>query len=58
MKWVRVDDRLPDIDGYVLCNYKGNLSFVGILIEDEFMCNGEFTPATHWMPLPNPPEET
>ena len=64
--WIPVTERLPEKEGYVLASWK-------YINEDELYCDrlkydGECFPwekfgfngkhkVTHWMPLPEPPEE-
>ena len=68
-EWVSVDDRLPEEGEYVLCvlkgfNYGGKIQVCKFVPADKFkdkpyfehFRNG-FPSVTHWMPLPEPPEE-
>lgn len=70
MKWIPVTERLPDFDGMCLCmrkSYsKANFRHQEIMYfdydEQAFCSNtdGVFVAdgnVTHWMPLPEPPEE-
>jgi hypothetical protein len=59
--WIPVTERLPEEDVEVWCAYKSNVFtayfkdgswWVEINDEDECEIN-----VTHWMPLPQPPEE-
>ena len=61
-RWISVGDRLPEDDGYVLCHCNDGSPDVVCM----YYGDGEFvTPeldnithiVTHWMPLPQPPEE-
>jgi hypothetical protein len=65
MKWIRVEDKLPELQtfviGYVVNlygrgkNYVSEVYFSGHqkwLIEENYECV-----VTHWMPLPEPPKE-
>jgi len=72
MNWISIKDKLPEIEKYVLVCYKNNV-FQGYLDEWEhdncwYIFSGSFTldevdynikldEVTHWMPLPEPPEE-
>jgi len=56
MTWIKVEDRLPEKNGYYLVYQEA--------IEDMFICmwgqNSWYytnTFITHWMPLPDKPEE-
>ena len=60
--WISVGERLPEDDGYVLCHCNDGSPDVVCM----YYGDGEFvTPeldnithiVTHWMPLPQPPEE-
>ena len=62
-KWIRVEERLPeplvDVLTYsreygIRLNYVDDGSFV---YEDEYPQQRTFGKSTHWMPLPEPPEE-
>lgn len=69
-KWISVNDRIPEQDVYVLCYYtdfgKHQYQTVGKLwsangkwdldIDSEYDIEDEKV-VTHWMPLPEPPEE-
>lgn len=61
-RWISVGERLPEDDGYVLCHCNDGSPDVVCMYYDD----GEFvTPeldnithiVTHWMPLPQSPEE-
>lgn len=61
-RWISVGERLPEDDGYVLCHCNDGSPDVVCM----YYGDGEFlTPEldnvshiiTHWMPLPQPPEE-
>lgn len=67
-RWIPVTERLPDFEGCVLCMMKAfvmaKLRYQEILYYDEdgFRMRFEDTTiptevVTHWMPLPQPPEE-
>ena len=63
-EWISVDDRLPEVGGYVVCIAKRNpfSRFMPMIARIEK--NGWVNPmteqyiseATHWMPMPNPPK--
>ena len=56
--WISVEDRLPDHPNKVLIYNKSGKYGVGKYIErmDCFITTGQ-TVVTHWMELPDPPEE-
>ena len=64
-EWVSVDDRLPDAGGYVVCIEKRNPFSRFMPMVARIEKNGWANPiteqyiseVTHWMPLPEPPEE-
>ena len=63
-EWISVDDRLPDVGGYVVCIAKRNpfSRFMPMVarIEKNGWVNpiteGYISEVTHWMPLPEPPK--
>lgn len=69
MKWISVKDRLPEFDdkGWSLDNViavdSGGIILIGAFIQKGFLdffdiggnVHGDIT---HWMPLPEPPEDT
>lgn len=60
--WISVRDRLPEKRERVLCFYRYEPYSPDVVCEDiylggkKWMC--ETDKVTHWMPLPNPPEDT
>lgn len=58
--WISVEDRLPEGDqGYFIvwsgsCNYAGEAIWDGYTFS--WIANDNKACATHWMPLPDPPE--
>lgn len=57
--WISVENRLPETDDHVLCctqNKKGVQTVVRGFYMDGWHC-GMNTNVTHWMPLPDPPED-
>lgn len=58
MKWISVKDRLPE-KGYVFCCNNWSLPFVGnynTWDDKLWRSGGEIINVTHWMPLPESPE--
>lgn len=64
MKWINVNDKLPDCEQVIVCDFGKN-------VFEAFFSNGKFyleynpyariyetidTSITHWMPLPEPPK--
>ena len=64
-KWISVKDRLPEAGGYVVCIAKRNPFSRFMPMVARIEKNGWANPiteqyiseVTHWMPLPEPPEE-
>lgn len=57
-RWIPVSDRLPEREGYYLTVDKPE--YVGAYVNVHKFSAGTFHgffPITHWMPLPEPPEE-
>ena len=50
MEWINKKDKLPDSDEYVLAYIPG------FLVQRTKRGTPVFDIATHWMPLPKPPE--
>lgn len=60
LKWISVEDNLPDVNTRVLC-YSSDLESVYIALYDsrgEFSVNivEHYPGVTHWIPLPQKPE--
>lgn len=58
-QWISVEEKLPPEDREVLifdgtCMY---VAFSPFCDEFRFSCCGQRTKVTHWMPLPEPPQE-
>lgn len=63
-RWISVKDRLPGPWEDVLVRHRGNATTkpranisCRIKGRTDFVCDDVFGPVTHWMPLPEPPEE-
>ena len=62
-EWISVQDRLPEINTYVLIVYAGYSMFVAYRdnSEGDLCFRGDdgnpLYNITHWMPLPEPPKE-
>ena len=64
-EWISVDDRLPEVGGYVVCIAKRNPFFRFMPMVARIEKNGWVNPmteqyiseVTHWMPLPELPKE-
>ena len=62
-EWISVDDRLPDIIGDYICyDQGGEIAWAFFTSNKRWAyssCYGEggfYESVTHWMPLPEPPE--
>jgi hypothetical protein len=54
MHWIFVKNKMPEKDGRYLVVENHHGMWVGVSV----MRNGRFDmPITHWMPLPDPPQE-
>ena len=63
-RWIKVEGRLPEEYGYNLCSIRGSLSMQVLWFDvkkkgffHEYDYRMYELPVTHWMPLPEPPEE-
>ena len=58
-RWIPVSERLPEYGGYVLAVFEKCLPFVAMYYSGvkKFSCEEEEANPTHWMPLPEPPQE-
>lgn len=62
-EWISVNDRLPEVGGYVVCIAKRNPFSRFMPMVERIEKNGWVNPiteqyiseVTHWMPLPQPP---
>lgn len=66
-RWISVKDRLPEKEGRYLCWFGKNTVAIGAAIAtylEEWKAFGSlasletYPNVTHWMPLPEPPEDT
>ena len=63
-EWISVDDKLPEVGGYVVCIAKRNPFSRFMPMVARIEKNGWVNPiteqyisdVTHWMPLPHPPK--
>ena len=63
-EWISVDDRLPEVGGYVVCIAKRNPFSRFMPMVARIEKNGWVNPiteqyiseVTHWMPIPQPPK--
>ena len=63
-EWISVEDKLPEVGGYVVCIAKRNPFSRFMPMVAKIEKNGWVNPmteqyiseVTHWMPIPNPPK--
>ena len=61
-KWISVEDRLPERNKRVLVAFKSGMVTTSMRTLEQhtgvfgFLFEGDYGTATHWMPLPEPPE--
>lgn len=60
-EWISVEDRLPELDAKVLCYFKNRPHSPDVICENVYFGSGQWmaekSKVSHWMPLPEPPEE-
>ena len=62
-KWISVKDKLPERNKRVLVAFKDGMVTISMHTFEQytgvfgFLFEGDYGAATHWMPLPEPPEE-
>lgn len=59
-EWIKVEDRLPESEGSYLCCFR-ETGVIQVIYDDAGERYGKhFMPfnISHWMPLPEPPEDT
>ena len=58
MKWISVNDQLPRNQQRLLLGFSDypELIMVGFFVEGTFFFEGQVLKPTHWMPLPEPPQ--
>lgn len=56
-EWIRVEDRLPESAGWYLVFYNGSEMQVAYFRGRKWPFDNHYHTITHWMPLPEPPEE-
>ena len=62
-EWISVEDRLPKIDSKDVLFYDPGFGvkigcYCGLRYDEhEWRDNSSYTNVTHWMPLPEPPED-
>jgi len=56
-RWISVNDRLPEKYGEYFCSTKARPhGWVVVYAKVGWICSDDY-PVTHWMPLPEPPED-
>lgn len=58
--WIRIDEEEPDENVYILIYGKDGFYRIGFLNHGDWCFDGryyDFSFITHWMPLPNTPEQ-
>lgn len=58
MKWISVKERMPELkEEIICCSEEGYISVEKYRGGDDIYCDSTDSGyATHWMPLPEPPE--
>ena len=59
-EWISIHDRMPKVaeDVITFSEHKFQID-IGFFINNQWHSDrGDLPTVTHWMPLPNPPEET
>jgi hypothetical protein len=57
MEWINFKDRLPDKEYILGCNEEGMMHSFFDKDNPWHMCEWNDFQPTHWIPLPEPPEE-
>ena len=59
-RWIPVSERLPETRGFYICS-NVDRETKKVFVEERFFIGGiwdvYFSDVTHWMPLPQPPQE-
>ena len=57
-EWISVKDRLPEpLANVLVCYESGRVDIAWVYRDPRFAYESLYGIATHWMPLPEPPEE-